>query len=80
MEHPVELSFQQQLEDLIDHLDTDMASYGIAMCVLNDPNCSTDCLSGEQMRVWNAIIAPALKRQAQKRDQMWRKELMERGD
>lgn len=75
MDHPVELTVAEQLEDLIDDLDG--RAQGIARKVISEDG-DISGLSDKQLRVWNQVIWPALRRQAQKRDAGWRRELMER--
>lgn len=77
MDHPVELSVEEQLEDLIDDLEG--AAKGIAHKVIADDG-DISGLSESQLNVWNRVIWPALRRQAQKRDASWCRELMERAD
>ncbi|WP_430254322.1 hypothetical protein [Neorhizobium sp. DAR64872/K0K18] len=77
MRHPVELSLEQQLEDLMDDLDG--PALGVARKVLVD-DCDLSDLSVKQLRVWSGLVIPAMRRQSENRDARWRKELMDRED
>lgn len=78
MDHPEEISLDQQLEEIIDNLDA--TAKGIARCVLNDQECDPSCLTPKQLKIWNIFIIPELRRLSDHRNDGWAKHLMDRDD
>jgi hypothetical protein len=77
MDHPVKLSLEELLDDVMDWLDPDAPTYGIARKILGDPDSLSD-LTPKQRYHWDTTIVPAIRRESDRRDAMWNKALMER--
>lgn len=77
VEHPVELSFEELLEAAMDRLDPDIAAFGIARMVLEEPDCLSTLTKNRQYH-WKTFVEPAMVQEVERRNESWRKHLMDR--